>query len=344
MVRSMSIFKPNIDRLASEKNISGLIKCTTHRNSEVRLRAFNVLLPQARDSADILQALRRMKKDKDPRIRNMAVLKLAEIGDYGDDMLEDLRAVMIEGSQNDKIDALRILAEKGNDPEAAGIIVLGLNDKKGMVQIEAIRTMGALKDPTAIVHLEDKLHDTRYQIRLEAIRAIGSIGSDEAVDLLVGSLTDNRLEIRRLAREIMENFGTQKAQKALNDAPLMMMVKRMNENVASKVDALAYIGKHRFMEALPLVHKATSDEYKNVRLEAVKALHSMRDKSSIHTLERMIDDPYFDIRLEAVRALERIINPACLKPLEKARADLNKSVREEAKKAYYTLKTKLEEN
>jgi HEAT repeat protein len=75
----------------------------------------------------------------------------------------------------------------------------------------------------------------------------------------------------------------------------------------------------------------------------VKALNNMRDKASINTLGRMINDPYFDIRLEAVKALERILDPASLKPLEKAREDLNKGVREEAKKAYYSLQTRLEE-
>lgn len=338
----MSIFSPNIDKLISERNIPGLIKCTTNRNPEIRLKAFHALLDGGQRDPGVLDALRKMKGDRDVRVRNAAILKLAEVGDEG--ILDDLYAIMVDGSQNDKIDALRILADRGKtDVQASGIIALALNDKKGMVQLEAIRTLGALKDYTSIVHLEDKLHDTRHQIRLEAVRALGNIQSDDAVDLLIGSLTDNKLEIRRAAREILEQIGTEKAIKALNDAPLMMMVKRMNEGVASKVDALVYIGKHRFQDALPLVHKATSDEYKNVRLEAVKALSMVRDRSSIHTLARMINDPYFDIRLEAVKALERILDPAALKPLEKAKEDLNKSVREEAKKAYYSLQTRLEE-
>jgi hypothetical protein len=37
------------------------------------------------------------------------------------------------------------------------------------------------------------------------------------------------------------------------------------------------------------------------------------------------------------------VDPASLKLLEKAKDDLNKSVREEAKKAYYTIQTRLEE-
>jgi len=338
----MSIFKPNIDRFISENNIPGLIKCTTNRNPEIRLKAFLFLINSDQKNNEVLSALREMKNDRDVRIRNTAILKLAEVGDEG--ILDDLRAIMVDGSQNDKIDALRILADRGKtDADASAIIALALNDKKGMVQLEAIRTMGALRDNSSIIHLEDKLRDTRHQIRLEAVKALGCIQSDEAIELLIGALTDNKLEIRRAAREIMENIGTEKATKALNDAPLMMMVKRMNEGVASKVDALIYIGKHKFKDALPLVHKATSDEYKNVRFEAVKALESLRDKGSITTLARMINDPYFDIRLEAVKALEFIVDTASLKLLEKAKDDLNKSVREEAKKAYYTIQTKLEE-
>jgi HEAT repeat protein len=339
----MSIFSQNIDKLISENNIPGLIKCTTKRDPEVRLKAFNFLIAVSPRTGEILSALRNMKKDRDPRIRNTAILKLAEIGD--ENIMHDLQSIMVDGSQNDKIDVLRMIAARGKtDSDASSIIALALNDKKGMVQLEAIRTMGALKDHTSLVHLEEKLHDTRHQIRLEAVRALGLMESDEAIDLLIGSLTDNRLEIRRAAREVMESFGTDKAAKALNDAPLMMMVKRMNEGVASKVDALIYIGKHKFKEALPLVHKATSDEYKNVRFEAVRALNLLRDRGSVNTLARMINDPYYDIRLEAVKALEHIVDTTALKPLEKAQQDLNKSVREEAKKAYYTIQTKLNES
>ncbi len=342
----ISFFRPNIEKYINDNNIPGLIKCTSNRNPDIRHKAFTTLygiLKSDKSNTDILNALRKLKRDRDLRIRNMAILKLAEIKDEG--MLEDLRLIMIEGSQNDKCDALRILAALGKtDPEVSNLIVLALNDKKGIVQLEAIRTMGELRDKTAVVHLEEKLHDIRHQIRLEAVRALGMIDSDLAVDLMVGSLTDNRHEVRRAAREVLENIGTERAIKALNDAPLMMMVKRMNEGVSSKVDALIYIGKHRFKDALPLVHKATSDEYKNVRLEAVKALSGMRDKNSVTTLARMINDPYFDIRLEAVKALEKIADPASLRALEKAKEDMNKSVREEAKRAYYFVQTRLEES
>src|SRR4030042_3745118 len=107
----MSLFKPNIDKLISENNIPGLIKCTTNRDPEIRMKAFLFLLNSSRKESEVLAALRNMKNDRDNRIRNTAILKLAEVGDDG--ILDDLRAIMVDGSQNDKIDALRILADRG---------------------------------------------------------------------------------------------------------------------------------------------------------------------------------------------------------------------------------------
>ncbi len=339
----MSIFKPNIDKFITDNDLTGLMKCLENKNPEIRMKSFMALLRVAVENGDasLLNALGKLKNDRDLRVRNTAILKLAAADDGS---RADLRLIMREGLQNEKIEALRLLAERGETTaEVSAIIILGLNDKKGMVQIEAIRTMGSLKDPTAVYHLEEKLHDERYAIRLEAVSALSMIGTDAAVAPLIGALTDNRIEVRRSAREFMEKIATPMAVKALNDAPLMMMVKRMNESVTAKIDALHYISKHRMMVALPLVHKATSDEYKNVRLEAVRVLSLLKDRASINTLGRMVGDQYFDIRLEAVRALEKFIDPSVLAPLEKATQDRNKSVRDEAKKAFYSLKARLEE-
>ena len=102
-----------------------------------------------------------MKKDRDPRVRNAAILKLAEVGD--ENIMQDLQSHHgLTERRYDKIDALRMVAARSiTDSDASSIIALALNDKKGMVQLEAIRTMGALKDTSSLVHLEEKLHDTR---------------------------------------------------------------------------------------------------------------------------------------------------------------------------------------
>src|SRR4030043_1385222 len=107
----MSIFSPNIDKLISENNIPGLIKYTTNRNPEIRLKAFTALFNTENKNVEILSALRKMRKDRDVRVRNNAILMLAEAGD--EDIMEDLRSIMIEGTQNEKIDVLRIIADRG---------------------------------------------------------------------------------------------------------------------------------------------------------------------------------------------------------------------------------------
>ncbi len=338
----MGLFKPVIEELEKDNNIPALVKALSYRKAEIRLKAFFALYKQ-KDDPEISHKMKDLLDDKDPRVAFAVALRYAQDGDIGFDRL---RKIVLEGTQHEKIDALRTLgAWKTEDKsDILNIVVLALNDKKPIIQIEAIRAMGELHDRTAIIHLEEKINDPVYTIRLEAVRSLGSIGNDEAVDLLIGSLTDNRQEIRRAARESLEDIKTERAIKALNDAPMMLIVKRMNESVASKQEVLKHIGKHRIVDALPLAKKACSDEYKNVRLEAVKTLAQFRDKSLIPTFVRMIEDPYYDIRLEAVKALERLTDLTSLNAVEKAMSDFNHYVREEAKKAYYSLKTRVDEN
>jgi HEAT repeat protein len=57
---------------------------------------------------------------------------------------------------------------------------------------------------------------------------------------------------------------------------------------------------------------------------------------------KLLDDPYYDVRLEAVKALEKIFDYEALAGVEKAMSDKNHNVRDEAKAAYYSLKTRLD--
>ena len=68
----------------------------------------------------------------------------------------------------------------------------------------------------------------------------------------------------------------------------------------------------------------------------------LREKSAVEVLRRLMDDAYYDVRLEAVKALEKIFDPAALEGIEKAMNDKNHNVRDEARAAYYSLKTRLD--
>lgn len=55
----------------------------------------------------------------------------------------------------------------------------------------------------------------------------------------------------------------------------MLMVKNMNESVAKRLTTAINIGKQKSECGLPLLHKACYDEYKNIRLEAIKSIATL---------------------------------------------------------------------
>lgn len=339
----MGLFTPKIDKLVEEGDWDKVAKLLKHKKPEVRKEAFLILLNKIRNHTDpVYDKLRGMMDDPDPGIRTIAVLKFAERGEEG--LFKKVHSIILDGSQKDKIDALRILASRGfsEDEAITQVLVLALNDKKPLVQIEAIRTMGALKDKLSIWHLTNCAHDTRHTIRLEAVHALGKIGGDEVVDPLIGALLDNNAIVRKTAREALESLTSEKAKSALNDAPFMLLVKLMNEGMTQRLDTIKYIATQKRTDGLPLLHKACSDEYKNIRIEAIKSIGILRDRTAIPVISQTLHDTYYDVRIEAVKTLEKLGGQLSLLALEKALNDPNSNVRKEASNSYYALKAKLE--
>lgn len=337
----MGLFTPNIQKLESTGNINALLKHTRHRKADVRLKAFYSLVNKF-TKEEILEKLRHMLTDPEPGVRTTAVLKFADLGDHT--VYDHLRSIIIDGTNKDKISTLRKLTSKDNKDgtSVSNILVLALNDSNTIVQIQALKAMGTYKGRLFLDHIVTKIDDKQHQIRLEAVRSLGSISVEEALDPLIGALVDNNRQVRWAARESIEKIGSPRAREILKNAPFMLLVKNMNDSVLKKQQTAEHIGKRRITEALPLLYKACNDEYKNVRIEAVKAIGNIRDKSSIRVVAKLIDDPYFDARLEAVKALGKIFDPAVLPLLDKARKDPNKNVRDEAEQTYHNLKIRLD--
>jgi len=337
----MALLKTNIEKLKKNNDIEGLLKAARSRKSDVRLGAFNALVSILNDR-EIIEKLAFITDDNDLEIRTRAIVKFVELGNTG--AIGKLKPVIMNGTTKEKMQALRILGASGSfrDTGIANLVVVALNDRNPKVQLEAIRSMGSAGDRTMVNHLVDMLNDKRYTIRLEALRSLGRIGIEEAVEPVIGCLTDNRLEVRRAARESLAVMGSEKAKKALSDADFTILVKKMNESAAGREETLQLIGVKKIHSALPLVRRACGDDYKNVRLEAVRALRLMRDSESVPVIAKLIDDRYWDVRLEAVEALEKFPVQVSLEAVEKAMEDGNKNVRDRARDAFYSLKLKLE--
>lgn len=336
----MGIFRPNIDRLVETNDTPALMKLLTHRKPDIRLQAF-MALARSRDEAVIAQ-LKNLLNDRDPKVRAIATLKFGDLDEPG--IIENIRAIIVTGATRDQIEALRILAGRGRteDLEISRILYMALNDKKPLVRLEAVKTMGALKDGYSVVHLLDVLEDKSYQMRQQSARALGEIGDDSTIQPLIGALVDNHPEVRKEAQEALRKIGTEKALKAITDAPFMLLVKKMTEGEFTRRETLRQIGQKKIREAVPLLKKACRDEYKNVRLEAIRSLGILRDKSSVGILSKLLEDSYHDVRLETVKALERIFDPQALVALERAMKDQNHNVRDEARIGYNSLKSRID--
>jgi len=336
----MCFLKVNIDKHIKNDNVPALLKFSGHRKPHIRLKAFTALSKKMHDP-EIQKKIKIFVEDPDPIVRTTAVMKFAEFGDP--DVFKNLKPIFSFTTRREKIEILRILAlhQEIRHESISSILALALKDKNHLVQLESIRTMGALKDRLSIRHLNECLNDARFNVRLEAVKALGQIGTEEVVDYLIGSLLDKNADVRRTARESLEAIGTPKATYAIDNAPFTLLVKRMNENNASRLEAIRHIAKHKINEALPLLVKACADEYKSVRLEAVMALGQVVDFTAFETIVKLLDDPYYDVRLETVKSLERYRDPRTITFLERAMEDYNKNVREEAKKVYYNMKARL---
>jgi HEAT repeat protein len=171
--------------------------------------------------------------------------------------------------------------------------------------------------------------------------ALGRTKNPIAIDALIGSLTDSNAEVRKAAEEAIKNIGDERGLKALKDAPFMLMVKNMNESVAKRLTTVINIGKQKSECGLPLLHKACYDEYKNIRLEAIKSIATLRSDLSIPTLIELLNDKYYDVRIEAIRALSRYNSESALNAIKKAINDPNTNVRAEAKKLYSAMSLRL---
>lgn len=193
----LGIFTPDIDRLKRNEDIKAMIECLSHRKPEIRSKAFSALSPWD-DRKDVVAEMRKLIDDPDPKVRTLALLKFTEIGDSFNEA--NMKNIILNGRQSEKIELLRILAEKKDtlNEDVSRIIVQALNDKKMIVRFEAMRTFGALKVKHAVPYLIEKLDDESHRIRSEAARALGNIGAPESVDALIGSLMDNNGEVRGL--------------------------------------------------------------------------------------------------------------------------------------------------
>lgn len=322
----MGFFTPNLKRLAENNNIDELVKFLGDKKSAVRYKSF-ILLSEMNVKPDVLEKLRQMMHDSDPRVKTVAALKYAGLSDSS--AFPFLLEIMDHGSPDDKIDLLRIISGRGVIEEVllVQVIAMGLLDKEDKIRMIAIKTAGISKNRHLVSYLGNMLQAEHHMERLLAAKALFDIGGEESIDFLVGLLADRHPDVHAAARKYLADVEDSYVKKALYDASFMKLVRDMNDKEPVRERTAYKIGSERIRAGLPLLHRACRDKYKGVRIQALQSISHFNLRTSVSVVEQLLSDKYFDVRIEALNTLEKLGGPEALKAIETALSDSNKDVR-----------------
>jgi len=336
-------FKPNVQKIVAANDTEKLLSLLKHRSMQVRIDSMLALFKLFENDEESRNRMRFLLSDKNPRVKNRAAMQFARYGDT--DVIDILFEIISSGPLGEQIEVLRLLPHfySWENDKITQILALALRDKKLTVQSEAIKSIGEMKIETMAFYLLDFVNHPSVRVRHDAVVALGRTKNPIATDELIGSLTDSSPEVRKAAEAALRQIGTEKAVGSLKDAPFMLMVKTMNESVAKRLLTVVNIGKQKKEIGVPLLHKACHDEYKNIRIEAIKSIGFIRHSSSLNVLIEMLNDSYYDVRIEAIKTLVRYNSVTALNAIKQAMSDPNTNVKNEAKRGYAKLKTRLEE-
>ena len=329
----MGLFKPDIQKLLQEKNFEKLLTYLDHKNPGIRYSAFAALAERADEDAAVRERLKKMTADSDPWVRTVSILKFAGPGEPS--VSKSMMEIMNSGSQDDKLELLRVVSGLGlsTDSTVIQVIVKGLIDKKETVKLQAVKAAGKIKSTHLVQNLGDLLHEKHHKIRLYAAESLFNIGGEEATDYIIGLLADREPEVQAAAGAYLEKSPFDYARKAMHDAGFMLLVRGMHDREPVRKMTAERIGREKIREGLALLHKACRDKYREVRIEALKSIAAFRHPGSIEPAARLMDDRYHDVRLEAVNTLEKIGGPAAVNAVEKGLVDKSGEVRKAAEKA-----------
>ncbi|HPF05233.1 MAG TPA: HEAT repeat domain-containing protein [Spirochaetota bacterium] len=333
--------RKKVQQLKDDKKSDKLLEYLKHRNSNIRVDALIAFFDINSDNSEELEKARFLLKDKEQIVRNRCALLFARYGDTS--VIDNFQEIISGGSPGEQIELLRVLPHyySKDDDRITQILAIALKDKKTAIQAEAVRTIGEMEMETMAFYLLDFVNHSNSRIRHDAVVALGRTRNSMGLDALIGSLTDSSAEVRKAAEEAIRYIGDEKGVSSLKDAPFMLMVKNMNESVAKRLTTVVNIGKQRKECGLPLLHKACYDEYKSIRLEAIKSMSLLRNSQSISTLIELLSDKYYDVRIEAIRALAKYNTESALNAVKKAMNDPNTNVKNEAKKTFSSMNLRI---
>lgn len=335
----MTLFTTNTGRIRNMNDVNALLTFLDHRRAGVRYSTFSALTGAVNLDDASINRLKEMTGHRSPVVRNAATLKLA--GVLRNYVSDEFIKIITAGSKNNRLELLKIIEQRGKTDDETILLTImhGLRDKNESVRIQSLAAAEASGSRHLAPHVAGLLNEKHHKVRINAAGTLFRIGGDDATDYLIGLLADKHIDVAATARQYLKRLDYRIAEKALRDEKFISLVRGMNDREPVRKLTVQKIGEESIRDGLSLLHRACSDKYREVRIEALKAIAVFKSPSSVEFVEKLLNDRSMNVRLEAIHTLESIGDQRALIALEWGLDDRKSSVRKAAHNAIVRLRS-----
>ena len=295
--------------LARAKASSAILEVASRLNdpnADVRAQAIEALSTLTKYHSGLKTYLQPMLEDEDGFVRSRAAVGLLRLGMHTE-ARDLLRSMAVLGEQDDRIHAIRAMAEWG-DLEAIALIENELNDRHAPspVRRAAAIALGSC-DSTATATLLNTLSDSDLGVREGAVLGLSRLGPQTLDGVL-----------KKLADPSSEDGALQ----ALTYLPVMQAESQMREYAQTRISsALNYnylwrsIVSHAQEGALQLLSDSLRNYARHDSLNVLKALSLLNDRETISVAMDNLQSGESNQRANALETLETIRDSSLIRPL-----------------------------
>jgi HEAT repeat protein len=192
----LNLFKPNIKRLKTRKNVEGLINGLKY-NKDYRIRSQAARVLGTVGKASAVGPLRQALHDKNCFVRGSAAEALGEIGNP--DAIEDLIVALTDkdwGVHTSSIQSLKKIGGLRAILLLVQLLIYGKDDHFRLLAADVLAEMG---DTRAVEPLIEALKYHNPEVRCLAAKVLGRINGVRAIWALISALKDEDKEVRMRA-------------------------------------------------------------------------------------------------------------------------------------------------
>lgn len=194
--------KPNVEKLAAKRDVSGLIEALEHKDRDVRNKAASTILHIGQPAVEPLietlvdtNYLERARKKHQDWVVDMPAVAAELLARIGKPAIEPLIRALRGGNIDLQCKTIPVL-EKLVDASAVDILIKALKDRNTDVRGTAAQLLGKIHDKRGEQALIQALKDKSSRVRCIAAQSLGKMRKKQAVEPLIDALDDEDKEVR----------------------------------------------------------------------------------------------------------------------------------------------------